>query len=69
MSVEPKYTPKSELTLSAGPEDGLDHSGALTEAITTAEERALAAIDVPIYSERDPAIIPEAELRLLWGDR
>lgn len=42
MTSEPKYTPKSELTLSAGPEDFLADSGALTEAISDPAARALA---------------------------
>ncbi len=70
MTTEPNYTPKSYLTLSAGPENLQVPSGPLTD----------------LRSERDPVTprliaelapgkviaeveVTESEWRALWGDR
>lgn len=67
----PSESPKTDLTLSVRPEQQHDHAEGLAER----RELFLRLGGCPHcwpadpYSERDPAIITESELRLLDGNR
>ncbi|HEV8282341.1 MAG TPA: hypothetical protein VGQ02_10800 [Candidatus Limnocylindrales bacterium] len=86
--IGPKYTPKSELSLSAGPEELPVPSGPVAvlrserDPLTPALIRELADVCDCDYSRGNSggrcvecgryvyaSLIPESELRALWGDR
>jgi hypothetical protein len=63
VTSEPNYTPKSELTLSAAPENLQVPSGPLTDLRSERDP-----LTPELIRELEPAVT-ESELRALWGDR